>query len=225
MFYAFLYKPHCTLSSSAVRTNDSRSMSRKWFLPALLAMCPFVSPLSAQSVSGKVIDALSKMPVVHATVAIVELKKECTTDSMGFYKLDGLSKGNYSIRFDAPQYVRLSKTVKVIDYKGQTGSVDMTLDVMLFSISSNAEQSKGPKEITYFFPGHTDVVIEICDSAGKKVRTTFDRTRSGGMRTFHWNGMDNWGKMVPAGKYTCKLKSGNLYTSKAIVWSGVEKRD
>ena len=189
-----------------------------------LAACLFAFPLYAQKISGKVIDALSKMPVVNAIVTLTESKRQFSPDSLGFYIIDSLSKGSYSVRFEAPQYVSQSKSVKIIDPKGQTGKTDIMLDVMLFSLSTEVDQSKGQKEITYFFPGHTDVVIDVCDSTGKTVRTVFDRTRVGGMRTFRWNGTDNWGKMLPAGKYTCKFKSGNLFTCRTLVWAGGEKK-
>jgi hypothetical protein len=184
----------------------------------------FVFPLHAQKISGKIIDALSKMPVVNAKITLVDSKREFTPDSLGSYSIDSITKGSYSVRFEAPQYVTQSKSVKVIDPKGQTGKTDITLDVMLFSISTEANQSKGQKELKYFFPGHTDVVIDVCDSTGKTVRTVFDRTRVGGTRTFRWNGTDNWGKALPAGKYTCKFKSGNLFTCMTLQWAGGEKK-
>jgi flagellar hook assembly protein FlgD len=199
-------------------------MMPKKRITVLLASVLFVSPIHAQKISGKIIDALSKMPVAAAKISVVELKKDTVPDSMGFYAIENLSKGLYSIRFEAPQYVQQTKTVKVIDAKGEAGVIDIKLDVMLFSISSNVDQSQGQKEVKYFFPGHTDVVIDVCDSTGKTVRTVFDRTRIGGARVFRWNGTDNWGKPLPAGRYTCKFKSGNLYTSRNLVWSGEDKK-
>jgi hypothetical protein len=193
-------------------------------LPVLLAIGLFISPLHAQKISGKIIDALSKMPVTNAKITLAELKKEVTSDSMGMYAIDGLSKGAYSVRFEAPQYVQQSKSVKIIDVKGQTGAIDIVLDVMLFSRSLDVDQSKGQQEIKYFFPGHTDVVIEVCDSTGKAVRTIFDRTRVGGVRMFRWNGTDNWGKTLRSGKYTCKITSGNLFTARTVIWSGEDKK-
>ncbi len=193
-------------------------------VPVLLLAGMLITPLNAQKISGKIIDALSKMPVASAKITLIELKKETAPDSMGAYAIENLSKGTYSVRFEAPQYVQQTKTVKVIDAKGEAGAIDITLDVMLFSISTEVEQSKGTKEIKYFFPGHTDVVIDVCDSTGKTVRTVFDRTRIGGTRVFRWNGTDNWGKSLPAGKYTCKFKSGNLFTSRSLIWAGEDKK-
>lgn len=179
--------------------------------------------LSAQTISGKVTDALSKAPVAGAKVSIVELKKETTTDPTGFFKFDTLEKGNYSVRIEADTYVRQTKSVKVISPKGEVGSTDIMLDVMLFSVALNADQSTGQLSIKYFFPGHAEAEINVCDSLGKVVRTVFDRARTSGMRSFQWNGTDNKGKPVPPGRYACKIKSGNLFTLRTLVWTGEEK--
>ena len=185
----------------------------------------FAFHLSAQTISGKVTDALSKAPVINAKVTVIELKKETMTDSTGFFKFDSLDKGNYSVRIEADKYLRQTKSVILVSPKGEAGATAITLDVVLFSISSNADQSTGQLSIKYFFPGHGDAEINVCDSVGKVVRTVFDRTHTSGMRTFLWNGADNKGKVVPPGKYTCKIKCGNLFTLRTLVWTGEQKEE
>ena len=179
--------------------------------------------LSAQTISGKVTDVLSKALIVGVKVTVVEVKKEMLTDSAGTFKFDSLDKGNYSVRFEADKYLRQTKSVKLVSPKGEAGATNITLDVVLFSIASNADQSTGQLSIKYFFPGHADAEINVCDSIGKVVRTVFDRTHTSGMRTFQWNGTDNKGKAVPPGKYACKIKSGNLFTLRTLVWTGEDK--
>lgn len=181
--------------------------------------------LSAQTISGKVTDALSKAPVIGAKVMIVELKKESMTDSTGNFKFDTLDKGNYSVRIESDKYLRQTKSVKLVSPKGEAGATNITLDVVLFSVASNADQSTGQLAIKYFFPGHADAEINVCDSVGKVVRTVFDRTHTSGMRSFQWNGTDNKGKAVAPGKYACKIKSGNLFTLRTLVWTGEEKEE
>jgi hypothetical protein len=185
----------------------------------------FAFHLSAQTISGKVTDALSKAPIIGAKVTVVEVKKEIVTDSAGVFKFDSLDKGNYSVRFEADKYLRQTKSVKLISPKGEAGATNITLEVLLFSISTNADQSTGQLSIKYFFPGHADAEINVCDSLGKVVRTVFDRTHTSGMRTFLWNGADNKGKIVPPGKYACKIKCGNLFTLRTLVLTGEEKEE
>jgi hypothetical protein len=184
----------------------------------------FVSGLHGQTISGSLIDALTKYPVSSAKVTIVELNKEYVSDSSGNYKTDTLAKGTYTVRFESQRYLKQNKTVRLIDAKGQTGVTNITLDVLMFSIASEADQTKGTMEVGYFFPNHADVTIEVCDAGGKTVRTVYDRSHQGGMRKFLWDGTDNKGKILPLGTYTCKFKSGNLFTCRTLNWSGVEKR-
>ncbi len=190
----------------------------------LSILCIAVSSLYAQTISGTVIDAISKSPVVNAKITVLENKKEYKTDATGSYKIDSLEKGDYSIRFEAESYIKQTKSVKMVAAQGNVGTTSITLNVVLFSVSSEADQAKGSMEIKYYFPGHNEVSIDVCDANDKIVKTVFDRSRNGGMRTFLWNGADNKGVPVPAGKYTCKFKCGNLYTSRTLVWNGEQKK-
>ena len=182
------------------------------------------SNLCAQTISGTVKDAISKAPVAGTKITVVEAKKEYTTDSAGSFVTDTLDKGDYSVRFESEAYLKLTKTVKLAGLKGATGATNITLDVLLFSLSSNADQSKGQMAIKYFFPGHNDVSIDVCDAANKVVRTVWDRSRTSSMRTFLWDGADNRGKTLAAGKYTCNIRCGNLFTSRSLVWNGDAKK-
>lgn len=184
----------------------------------------FTFHLCAQTISGKVTDALLKSPVINAKVTVVELKKAIQTDSTGGFKFDSLDKGNYSVRVEADKYLVQTKSVKLISPKGEAGATALTLEIALFSIASNADQSSGQLSIKYFFPGHADAEINVCDSTGKIVRTVYDRSHTGGMRTFLWDGVDNKGKSALPGKYSCKIKSGNLLTLRTLVWTGKEEK-
>jgi hypothetical protein len=190
----------------------------------LICVALMSSGLYAQTISGTVIDAISKTPVRGAKVTVIEAKKEYATDSMGSFATDSLDKGDYSVRFEAETYLKQTKTVKLIALKGAAGSSSITMEVPLFSLSSNAEQSKGQMAIKYFFPSHNDVSIDVCDPANKVVRTVWDRSRASIMRTFLWDGADNKGKVLPAGRYTCNIKCGNLFTSRSLVWNGENKK-
>jgi hypothetical protein len=188
-----------------------------------ISVCLLFSFSNAQIISGKIIDALSKTPIVNAKVTIVDLEKEYLTDSTGFYKTDSLKKGNYSVRFESEKYLKQSRSVKVFDSKGVTGAIDIVLDIMLFNIKSDIDKAIGSKEIKYYFPNHADIIIEVCGPDGKPVRTVYDRSHRGGMRTFLWDGADDKGKILDAGTYSCKFKSGNLFTCRTLVWNGEQK--
>jgi hypothetical protein len=192
------------------------------FILACGALMP--TNLCAQTISGTVKDAISKAQVRGATITVVEAKKQYVTDSTGSFLSDTLDKGDYTVRIESESYLKQTRTVKLVGLKGATGAANIVLDVLLFSLSSNAEQSKGQMAVKYFFPGHNDVSIDVCDPAGKVVRTVWDRSRTSGMRTFLWDGADNKGKVLASGKYTCNIRCGNLFTSRSLIWNGEMKK-
>jgi hypothetical protein len=182
-----------------------------------------VSP--AQTVSGKVSDAISGAVLANAKVTVVEIPKTYTTDSLGRFATDSLSKGTFTIRTEAAGYLKQSKTVMLV-LPTEAGSSHIDLDIKLYSLATNADTGAsnpaGGLAAQYFFRGHSDTEISICDSTGKVVRTVFDRSRKGGTRTFVWDGKDNGGKPAHPGTYICKLSSGNLYTQRTLALKGTQ---
>jgi hypothetical protein len=178
-----------------------------------------VAVSTAQSVSGKVSDAVSGAVLINAKVTVVEIPKTFATDSLGRFASDSLSKGTFTIRTEAPGYLKQSRTVMLV-LPTEAGASHLDLDIKLYSLSTNADTSAskpGGLSVQYFFRGHSDTEISICDSTGKEVRTVFDRSRKGGTRTYFWDGKDNGGKPAHPGTYICKLSSGNLYTQRTLV--------
>jgi hypothetical protein len=178
---------------------------------------------SAQSVSGKVSDAISGAAIPRALVTVVEIPKTYTADSLGAFATDTLSKGTFTVRVEATGYLKQSKTV-ILASPTEAGSSHIELDVKLFSLSTNvdtAAKKTGSMTAQYFFRGHGDVDITICDSTGMVVRKIFDRSRAGGTRTVTWDGKDNRGKNVRYGTYTCKLRSGDLYAQRVLVFKEI----
>jgi hypothetical protein len=182
----------------------------------LLSVC---SLASAQTVAGKVTDAISGAAIAKASVTVVEIPKTYTADSAGTFATDTLSKGTFTIRVEASGYLKQSKTVMLVS-PTEAGSSHIDLAVKLFSLTTNVDttaKKTGGMTAQYFFRGHGDVEITICDSTGMVVRKIFDRSRAGGTRTFTWDGKDNRGKNPPFGNYTCKLRSGDLYAQRVLV--------
>jgi hypothetical protein len=191
----------------------------KRMLWANIAMCAIAWTACGQTVSGKIVDALSGEPVQGATITVLELKKTFSASPMGDFTSDTLSKGTFSLRAEAKNYLTQTRSIILSDKTG-AGSDHIVADFSLYNISSNADAAKGGMSIKYYFPGHSDVEITITDSKGKVVRKAFDRSRSGGTKTFEWDGNDNGGKPVPAGTYGCNLTSRNLVTIRSLVWEG-----
>jgi hypothetical protein len=189
-----------------------------------LIFCTFIALIfialpQAQSIYGIVTDAVTKKAVSGATVAVVELSKTVTSDSLGNYSCELPKPGAYSVKVEAPNYLKYMKKV-IISSSKEVGVSKLEHNVMLYNISTNASTAEGIMAVKYSFPSHASVDIAILDSKGKTVRKAFDRSRAGGMHTFSWDGKDNDGKPLPAGHYTCRVVSGRLVMIRALTWKG-----
>jgi hypothetical protein len=177
----------------------------------------------AQSIFGLVTDAVTKKAVSGAMIAIVELSKTVSTDSGGNYSCDLPKPGAYSVKVEAPNYLKYMKKV-IISSSKEVGVSKLELNVLLYNISTNADSAGGIMAVKYSFPSHASVDIAILDSKGNTVRKAFDRSRAGGMHTFSWDGKDNDGKPLPAGHYTCRVVSGRLVMIRALTWKGAAEQ-
>lgn len=191
-------------------------MRDRFFYRSAGAVLLVAALTQAQSIHGIVSDAVTKTPVSGATVTFVELSKSCTTDSSGNYASDTVKPGSYLVRVTAPGFLKYSKKVTIASPR-EAGVSNLELNVPIYNISSNADTAHGNMVVNYSFPGHGNVGITISDAKGAAVRNSFDRSRTGGMRTFSWDGKDNNGKAVPAGRYTCTVVSGRLVMIRTLV--------
>src|SRR5271170_3915171 len=70
--------------------------------------------------------------------------------------------------------------------------------------AANKAQAGAPS-ISYTLPKNGEVTLGIYDQQGKLLRTVLSaEPRSAGKLTDSWNGLDQWGKPLPAGSYTLR---------------------
>ena len=181
-----------------------------------------VAAAQAQSIYGVVTDAVTKKPVRGVTITLVELSKTVSVDSLGSYSCDLPKQGSYTVKMEAPQYLKFTKKV-ILSSSKEVGVSKLELNASLYNISANADTTEGIMSVKYTFPSHTDVDIVVLDSKGKTVRKAFDRSRTGGMHTFSWDGKNNDGKTLPAGHYTCRMSSGRLVMIRTLAWKDTGK--
>jgi hypothetical protein len=65
--------------------------------------------------------------------------------------------------------------------------------------------------------GGGDIVVEVFDSAGRRVATLFDGHRAAGRWTASWNGRDDMNREVPSGVYFCRLVAGGERLTRKMV--------
>jgi hypothetical protein len=173
----------------------------------------------AQLMHGTITDAVTNRPIPGAAITINEISKTCTTDSDGNYSTGIVPPGLFNATISAPEYLISFKKVIIASPKGP-GISSIRFNTGLYHISSAADTSKGMMSLTYQFPGQHDIEIAIKNGIGRTIRNMYDRSRAGGMRTVSWNGKDNDGNIVPAGRYLCKISSGRLVIIRSLDWKG-----
>jgi hypothetical protein len=173
----------------------------------------------AQLMYGTITDAVTGKPIPGATISLIEISKTCTTDSAGNYSTGLVPPGIFNATIAAPDHLMAFKKVIVASPKG-TGISTIQFYARLYHSSSAADTSKGAMSLTYRFPGQYDVEIAIKNGIGKTIRKMYDRSRAGGLRTVSWNGKDDDGNSVPAGRYMYKISSGTFVIIRTLDWKG-----
>ena len=69
----------------------------KYFLLTFLLVSHLITNAQTSSISGIIKNSINNQPVEFAKVKIVGLPKGAFTDSLGYYKIDGIEPGVYSI--------------------------------------------------------------------------------------------------------------------------------
>ena len=173
----------------------------------------------AQFMHGIIRDAATKRPLPDATITVVEIAKTCMTDSAGYYSTGIVPAGMFNATLSAPDYLTAFRKVFIASPKGP-GISKIKFNTGLYHVSSGADTTKGTMSLTYRFPGQGDIEIAIKNGIGKTIRTMYDRSRAGGMRTVSWNGRDDNGNIMPPGRYRYKISSGRLVIIRTLDWKG-----
>lgn len=188
-----------------------------------LRLCLIVLVLAgaaqAQVMHGFITDAISGKPVPGALITVNEIEKTCTTDSTGYYNTGLVPSGIFNATVSAPDYIMVFRKVFIAWPKG-SGLSQIRFNAGLYHKSTNADTAEGKVSLTYRFPGHGDVEIVIKNGISRTVRTMFDRSRIGGIRTVTWDGKDDVGSVLPPGRYRCKVSDGRQVIIRTLEWEG-----
>ncbi|MEC8914773.1 MAG: T9SS type A sorting domain-containing protein, partial [Candidatus Neomarinimicrobiota bacterium] len=72
--------------------------------------------------------------------------------------------------------------------------------------------------IQYSLPGENTVTIVIYDLKGSWIKTLINDRQAVGVKTLLWNGKNDAGRPVPAGIYLYTMTSGNIITTRKMVY-------
>ncbi|MCD4665779.1 MAG: carboxypeptidase regulatory-like domain-containing protein, partial [Bacteroidales bacterium] len=176
------------------------------------------------SVSGTVTDAITNDPLEGAVITLGTSYTD-TTNSLGFYNIEDVVAGTYTLTCELTGYETFTTEINV---EG-TEIIDIELKILSgidnqFALQKNVAVTNYPNPfnsettISYSIPLNNIVSIEIYDIQGKKIKTLVNGYQASGNHSVVWNGNDYNGKVVSSGIYYCCLRAGNsLITKKMII--------
>lgn len=114
----------------------------------------------------------------------------------------------------APGIIGLASTIGVSGVAGPGLVPIATGAVALDEPSPNPFNAS--TALAYSTGGDSRVVLEIFDTAGRRVRTLVDEIQTAGRHEVVWNGRSNRGVEVASGIYLCSLRVGNQVLTRKI---------
>lgn len=108
--------------------------------------------VSAQSLSGHIIDSATHQPVEGALVSIPQLKVGAASDNQGFYNLGALPKGDYDISVQSMGYASVFRQVKIsgkvtLDFAATT-SYGSLKPIVITSLGNITNTQRSPVPVT-----------------------------------------------------------------------------
>ncbi len=98
-------------------------------------------------------------------------------------------------------------------------SEDNGIDLTGLILSQNYPNPFNSKTtIQYSLPGENTVTIVIYDLKGSRIKTLINDRQAVGVKTLLWNGKNDAGRPVPAGIYLYTMTSGNIITTRKMVY-------
>jgi flagellar hook assembly protein FlgD len=176
------------------------------------------------TLSGIVTNSLSA-PISGATVSIGSLS--ATTDASGLYSIS-LLPGTFSVNCSASNYETQHQSNVIIESNQVT-----TLNFMLNSTSVNDDEIVSAftqlgqnypnpfnriTSIRFYLDKSSFAELKIYDIRGKLIRNLLSTQKQAGWHEISWNGKDDRGNDLSAGKYIYRLKSNGIIHTKTLIY-------
>ena len=179
--------------------------------------------LTLYSVSGTVTDADTSEPIEGAVITIGTSYTN-TTNSSGFYNIEDVTAGTYTLTCELTGYETYITEINVegdetIDIELQNSSgIDNPFALQKnISVTNYPNPFKSETTISYNTLVNNIVSVEIYDIQGKKIKTLVNEYQSFGEHSVVWNGTNETGIPVGTGIYFYRLKTDNNIVLKKII--------
>jgi hypothetical protein len=116
--------------------------------------------------------------------------------------------------------VAINQYHQVIE-SGQTTAVqwmDSATGPKAFRLAQNYPNPFNPEtNITYQIPISAQVVVQIYNLLGQKIRTLVNEVQSAGKYSVTWNGLSDDGSRAPSGVYVYRMQAGDFISTKKLL--------
>ena len=120
---------------------------------------------------------------------------------------------------------RLSYSLELVGKGGNSEFVGETVAIAfspptprVFAVEQNFPNPFNPKtSIRFSLPVKGAATVRIFDVAGRLVNELVNEELDAGIHTYEWRGVDNRGKVVAAGTYFYRVRSGGHVATKSMV--------
>jgi hypothetical protein len=178
---------------------------------------------NSPSVSGTVTDANTNDPLEGAVITLGTSYAD-TTNSSGFYNIEDVVAGTYTLTCELTGYETFTTE---IDVEGNE-TIDIELQILSgidnpFALQKNVSVTNYPNPfdsettISYCIPLNNNVIIEIYDIMGKKIKTLVNEYQASGNHSVVWNGKDEREQSVNNGVYFCRITAGKFFSVKEMI--------
>jgi len=166
------------------------------------------------NLEGTVTDS-SGLPLSDVAVNIIGTSLTSQTDNDGFYRIENITAGNYSVQFAKSGY-QSTLITDIIISNGLTATVDAALAILISDEPLMHPNYPNPfnnaTKISFYLPAAEPVKVIIYDILGRKVATIADMQGRAGLNIVTWDG-----EAESAGVYFCRIKyRGKDYTRSLI---------
>ncbi|MCD4795329.1 MAG: carboxypeptidase-like regulatory domain-containing protein [Bacteroidales bacterium] len=175
------------------------------------------------SVSGTVTDADTSEPTEGAVITIGTSYTN-TTNSSGFYNIEDVTAGTYTLTCELTGYETYTTEINVegdetinIELQNSSGIDNPFVLQKNISVTNYPNPFKSETTINYSIPVSSNVIIEIYDIQGKKIKTLVNEYQVSGNHSVIWNGTNETGIPVGTGIYFYRLKTDNNIVLKKIM--------
>jgi hypothetical protein len=128
------------------------------------------------------------------------------------------ASGAFEVALDAPDAPRYYKVIVGTDGFVAKESNGIPLTPVSYALEQNYPNPFNPSTtIRYSLAKKSDVVLEICNTLGQRVRTLFNGARSTGDYETIWDGTNDNGGHVASGVYFYRLRTGEYNAVRKLV--------